>query len=1098
MSAHAQSRYNPKYLREDNKAFRKLTRFTTESGLILFRKDTVGINPETFFDQFSNTLGLNKHYRFKAVKDETDEKQIRHRRYQLFFKNIPVEGVEYLLHSKGNRMESANGRIVEDLDIDIDKPMPEKQALDYALADQKLTADAFKGKEKLPKGDLVIAAISDDFVRENFRLCYAFDIQHETVKDPVRLYVDAQSGAIVRQLPLILRCFGIPGHVHTENCVQELKQPVQVVDAKSILVASTFVPNYARYLNGQGALTFETSPTTGNASGPNSLSLPGTNQEIRRLNSPYPGGLVENVFNNQPIIVNATLAWANTVPNATTAHWLSQRTNDYFRIKHNHLGFNGTNQDYPRALVDAQNVFITGYDRNRTIIVGYGPTDMTGQTVDLTRSFVTADVMGHEYTHAIIQNTTPLVYSGESGAINESIADIFGTAYERYLFPDNSPANIRWNWNIAEDAYQLRDMENPRRSFPPYDPNFAANRPDIGQPDSYTGTAWWPVQPPCNNGNDNCGVHVNSGVMNGWFHDVANEDPNNNTFIGFDVATDVVYKALRYYMTSTSNYQNAREATWIAAGVYYGQCSDIQRRVARAWTARGLNIIDCPPGCDYSLNNITVTGNTNCNGQITLTTTCNGAFNESCDGVSYNWSGPNVVVNDASTTTATLPASSGSHIYLVSGIKSGCIPGSFRAVLIETNCGQPTCTPITSGNCYNIKVQKNGLRLQVMTNGTIEQQGTNNQNNQIWKAEDTGGSQFKFTTQDGTNRVITSNSGNFGEWLSLGGYSGAAGQKWYTQCNGSNHYRIYRDNGSTWDMKDFGNSPQLQLYGNTGEPFYDYRSFEFQATSCPTVSPPSGNFAVVAPAYNCQMGALTMQTSGGNGSTIEYQIPGLRGWDTNPNFTVPSWQLTGTSFTLQARQSGTQAPDYPYTTACGGTPPPTGGSLALTAPSLNCSNGNLTVNTSGGNGSAIEYQISGLQGWTTNNVMNVPTWQRNGTSFTIQARQSGVEASPFIYTSGCANYRLASVSKTEPEETLLVMPNPTTGRVTVRFRLVAGQAAMLRTTNSRGIEVNRRAVLGTGQEQEETLNLDREVPGLYLLNLQSSSKRQTAKVVLQR
>ena len=241
-----------------------------------------------------------------------------------------------------------------------------------------------------------------------------------------------------------------------------------------------------------------------------------------------------------------------------------------------------------------------------------------------------------------------------------------------------------------------------------------------------------------------------------------------------------------------------------------------------------------------------------------------------------------------------------------------------------------------------------------------------------------------------------------------------------------------------------------------------------------------------------------MQTSGGNGSTIEYQIPGLRGWDTNPNFTVPSWQLTGTSFTLQARQSGTQAPDYPYTTACGGTPPPTGGSLALTAPSLNCSNGNLTVNTSGGNGSAIEYQISGLQGWTTNNVMNVPTWQRNGTSFTIQARQSGVEASPFIYTSGCANYRLASVSKTEPEETLLVMPNPTTGRVTVRFRLVARQAAMLRTTNSRGIEVNRRAVLGTGQEQEETLNLDREVPGLYLLNLQSSSKRRTAKVVLQR
>ncbi|TAE30613.1 MAG: hypothetical protein EAZ91_09780 [Cytophagales bacterium] len=135
LSAHAQGKYKPKYLREQNKAFLKLTRFTTDHGLILFRQDTSGVNPETFFDQFSTTLGLNKHYRFKAEKDETDDKQLRHRRYQLFFKNIPVEGVEYLLHSKGNRMESANGRIVEDLDLDVDKPMKEKDALEFALAD---------------------------------------------------------------------------------------------------------------------------------------------------------------------------------------------------------------------------------------------------------------------------------------------------------------------------------------------------------------------------------------------------------------------------------------------------------------------------------------------------------------------------------------------------------------------------------------------------------------------------------------------------------------------------------------------------------------------------------------------------------------------------------------------------------------------------------------------------------------------------------------------------------------------------------------------------------------------------------------------------
>jgi hypothetical protein len=532
------------------------------------------------------------------------------------------------------------------------------------------------------------------------------------------------------------------------------------------------------------------------------------------------------------------------------------------------------------------------------------------------------------------------------------------------------------------------------------------------------------------------------------------------------------------------------------AGNTYGGCSEEQKRVAAAWRSVGINIADCPPGCDFRLTSIVSTP-ANCGQPISFIANCSGA----CADVSYIWLGPNIEGNSSTSNTATftIPANGGVLTYGASGIKPTCVTGSNQTITFNLNCGQP-CNPISSGNCYTLKVQKNGLRLQVMGDGTIQQQNANNQNNQIWKLEDTGGSQFKFTTQDGTNRVITSNSGNFGEWLSLSGYSGAAGQKWYTQCNGSNHYRIYRDNGSTWDMKDYAQSPQLQLWGNTGESFFDYRSFEFQSATCPNVSPPSGSFTIAAPAYNCQTGALTMQTTGGNGSTIEYQIPGLRGWDTNPNFTVPSWQLNGTSFTLQARQSGTQAPDYPYTTACGGTPPPTtGGSLTITAPSLNCSTGNLTINTTGGNGTTIEYQIPGLQGWTSSNVMNIPTWQRNGTTFTIQARQSGVEASPFVYTSGCAGYRLASLSRTEPDEPLLlIMPNPTTGKVTARFRLNAKEPATLRVANSQGVEVSRRAVVGTGQDQEEVISLEREAPGIYLINLQTDGKRLTGKVILQK
>lgn len=68
-----------------------------------------------------------------------------------------------------------------------------------------------------------------------------------------------------------------------------------------------------------------------------------------------------------------------------------------------------------------------------------------------------------------------------------------------------------------------------------------------------------------------------------------------------------------------------------------------------------------------------------------------------------------------------------------------------------------------------------------------------------------------------------------------------------------------------------------------------------------------GPLQVIAPAWNPTTGSLTIQTSGGNGSAIEYQIAGLRGWGSSPVFTVPDYQRNGTVFTLEARQSGVVA-----------------------------------------------------------------------------------------------------------------------------------------------------------------------------------------------
>jgi Zn-dependent metalloprotease len=111
------------------------------------------------------------------------------------------------------------------------------------------------------------------------------------------------------------------------------------------------------------------------------------------------------------------------------------------------------------------------------------------------------DVEGHEFSHMVINNNGNggLTYQGESGALNESFADIFGTCVEFYA--SSSP-----NWTIGENVminspFFMRSMSNPNLGFQP-------------QPDTYLGTNWQPTS----NSSDNGGVHTNSGVQNYWFY----------------------------------------------------------------------------------------------------------------------------------------------------------------------------------------------------------------------------------------------------------------------------------------------------------------------------------------------------------------------------------------------------------------------------------------------------------------------------------------------------------------------------------------------------------------------------------------------------
>ena len=119
------------------------------------------------------------------------------------------------------------------------------------------------------------------------------------------------------------------------------------------------------------------------------------------------------------------------------------------------------------------------------------------------------DVVGHESGHGIIEALGNLEYQGESGALNESIADIFGTCLEKYY--DLRAVRNLFDWDLGEDfiAGGLRSLSNPKSH---------------DQPDTYQGRNW--MDP--NSSFDNGGVHINSGVNNYFFYTVCTAQKGSN------------------------------------------------------------------------------------------------------------------------------------------------------------------------------------------------------------------------------------------------------------------------------------------------------------------------------------------------------------------------------------------------------------------------------------------------------------------------------------------------------------------------------------------------------------------------------------------
>lgn len=191
------------------------------------------------------------------------------------------------------------------------------------------------------------------------------------------------------------------------------------------------------------------------------------------------------------------------------------------------------------------------------------------------------DVIGHELAHGLTQFTAGLIYVGQSGALNESVSDVFGSLVKQH---QRAQTADQADWLIGEGIFTervrgvaLRSMKAPGTA---YDDPAMGKDPQPAHMDDY-------VELPHDADHDNGGVHTNSGIPNHAFYLAA-------ASIGgraWERAGRVWFDTLAAKgMPKDVDFAGFAERTVAAATKRYRKGSSVVRAVDEAWRAVGVGV----------------------------------------------------------------------------------------------------------------------------------------------------------------------------------------------------------------------------------------------------------------------------------------------------------------------------------------------------------------------------------------------------------------------------------------------------------------------------------------------------------------------------
>ena len=490
-------------------------------------------------------LNLAPEAKFFPTKQFTDKIGFKHTKYQQTYKGVDVVFGTYKVHSKNGQIKSFNGEFFQVKDLDVSPTLSKDAAFEKAL--QHVGASQYMWNSPSasimnyvkPDGELVILPklLEGNTKSQSLaKLAFRFDIYASQPVSRAMIYIDAKTGAFLYQDNII--------H-HISHCESPTNGTAATRYSGNQTIQTDSYNGSHRlreYTRGNGIETYDMNT--------------GTN------------------YNNAVDFTDSDNNWTagehdNTAKDnaALDAHWGAAMTYDYWMNKHSRNSFDGNGakiKSYVHYDVAYDNAYWNGS------VMTYG--DGSDTYFDALTSL---DVAAHEIGHAVMSHTADLTYSYESGAMNEGFSDIWGASVEYFAAP------TKQTWLIGEDIERraghaaLRSMSDPKSE---------------GQPDTYQGTNW------ATGSSDNGGVHTNSGVLNYWYYLVSiggtgtndNGDAYSVTGIGIDDAAKIAYRMISVYLSSSSQYADARTFGIQSAVDLFGAGSAAEIAVTNAWQAVGI------------------------------------------------------------------------------------------------------------------------------------------------------------------------------------------------------------------------------------------------------------------------------------------------------------------------------------------------------------------------------------------------------------------------------------------------------------------------------------------------------------------------------